>query len=178
MTVTIDWPASPAVTGQGSGGVNPPLWVDLPVPPSTRAILFGFDLADAPVHRWKLWDALTGETYFFEMNPNSMSTPYPGWTTTSTGASPITGQISGLRQPKVAFEWTFSGLIRTQTFQDALQTWFDKDHKFYLTDHVGRRWLVMPESFGPFPRPDRRKKQNSNEHRWQYDAKVINYGPG
>jgi len=136
---------------------------------------FGFELGNVAFRRWKFHDPFTGETYFFEMNPNAMSTPYLTQSTTSAGRSPISGAIVAIRLTQPPIEWTFSGNIRTQSFQDALTYWFEKSNKVFLTDHIGRRWIVMPESFGPYPRPN---KSTKGVHRWRYDAKCFCYGRG
>jgi hypothetical protein len=144
--------------------------------PITKVIetAFGLELGNVAFRRWKFHDYLTGETYFFEMNPNSMSTPYPSQQTTSLGKSPIDGSIAATRVVQPAIDWSFSGNIRTESFQVALAYWFEKSNKITLTDHIGRRWIVLPKSFGPYPRPNRRTAL----HRWRYDAVVISYGRG
>lgn len=124
------------------------------------------------VTRWKFYDPVADESFTFAINPISMSTPYPPQQTVSQGQSPITGMIGATRAPRPANEWSFSGFIRTEAFQTSMEYWFAKNNKVHLTDHIGRTWIVVPELFGPYPRPNRR----SNDHRWQYDAKVYNYG--
>jgi hypothetical protein len=144
--------------------------------PRTKMIetAFGFELGTTAFRRWKFHDYLTGETYFFEMNPNSMSTPFLSQQTTSLGRSPISGATAATRVVQPPIDWSFSGNIRTVSFQAALQYWFEKSNKVTLTDHLGRRWIVMPKSFGPYPRPNRKSAQ----HRWRYDAVVTCYGRG
>lgn len=86
------------------------------------------------------------------INPDSMTSPHP--TKNLTFAKGIRRGHSRSRTfmtPPPPVEWTWEGPIRTQAHHDALEEWATKG-EVHVTDHLGRSWAVVMQSFDPIDR--------------------------
>lgn len=100
-----------------------------------------------PVVRWTFEDLATGDSYEWEVNPNSGGSPQyrktityqhtlGGRTLIFEGADePLTGQISGT--------------LLSQTQHETLVDWWDKRHLIRLTDDLGRTYMIYIVSYEP-----------------------------
>ena len=142
--VGSDGPAlsgSVALSGTGSlaatGGV--------PQPPPDPAVS----------NRWVLTDVDTSEFWVMPINPNSMSSPHlDRQLSTVYGTKAVSGVggfegVRSFRTPSPAKEWSFGGVIRTKAHYEALEAWSKKPGKVHVTDHLGRTFEVIIQSFSP-----------------------------
>lgn len=103
------------------------------------------------VRRWVLQDTHTGDAYTFEFNPSEMTSPH--------GAKRIEfAATTAVRGEKIAFEgsaepvqWQFTGAIFTKAMHDELLYWSKKNNRVWLTDHLGRAWLIYITNYAPIP---------------------------
>lgn len=121
--------------------------------------------------RWTLFDPATLTTYVMPINPDRMSSPHPRKKIDTAyggrGGAGL-GRIRTFMAPADAVEWTFEGPIRTQAHHDALQTWSQKG-EVYVTDHLGRTWVVIMQTFVP----DERKPTAATPWRLRYTMKCL-----
>lgn len=123
--------------------------------------------------RWIFEDPLNAnEVWTVPMNPNKMTSPYRGHSTTTTATSPITGQASGIRTPDVAVEWQFSGDLKSEAHFNQLLYWAGKPNRIYVTDHLGRKWLCFLTKFDPVPKGT----SPTNQWRYTYTVSALVYG--
>lgn len=84
--------------------------------------------------------------YRFPWNPNRMTSPYR-----PKVFEPAVNRFGPARvlqsKRNAPYEWSFSGRIKTQAFHDALLEWSQKSAPFFVYDHLGRVWTVMPSRF-------------------------------
>lgn len=105
--------------------------------------------------RWVLTHVETGDSWTMPINPNSMSSPHQDrQLATAYGTKAVAGvgggeRIRTFRTPSPAKEWTFGGVIRTKEHYDALEEWAKKSGKVRITDHLGRTFEVLIQSFQP-----------------------------
>jgi hypothetical protein len=98
-------------------------------------------------YRWKFSDPDDAGTFYrFPWNPNRMSSPYrpKQFDPAVNRFGPARVLQKGRNAP---YEWSFSGRIREQAFHDALLSWSQWTRPFWITDHLGRVWTVMPVRF-------------------------------
>lgn len=114
------------------------------------------------VVRWKLQDMLTNEVHTVELNPNEMG----GYLFPKSFEFGVFGggRVRGMRAPRQPLEWTFGGVVRTETHHDSLINWHDRAGKVQVTDHLGRTFEVMIRSL---EMKDRRPAGNDT-WRFQY----------
>lgn len=99
-------------------------------------------------YRWLFQDPqATLADYRVPINPNRMSSPYLGKQLDTLPN--LRGRLRTRQSPPVPFEWTFSGVIRTQAHHDSLLAYSQADNNIHITDHLGRQWDVIPQRFNP-----------------------------
>lgn len=120
--------------------------------------------------RWTFVEVDTGLAYEMPINPDSMSSPHQDrQLTTSYGARTLTGRLRTFEHPTPAKDWEFAGVIRTQEMYDALVTWSKVPGKVHVTDHLGRTFEVL---FDSFEATDRRPT-GTNKWRMRYSMKAL-----
>lgn len=95
------------------------------------------------VVRWIFQEVSTGTTHTVEINPNKASSPMLPKTLTFSSRLDSAGRIAGVSEKVRPKDWTFEGVIFTQTHHDALIEWAKKPGKVRITDHLGRTFEVM-----------------------------------
>ena len=103
--------------------------------------------------RWAFRTLDAATTYHFEMNPNQMDSPLLERGIDSH-ATCIDGTIRGFRKD-VPKSWSFAGTLRTQEQYEAFETWLAAG-RIYLTDHLGRHFIVRLTNFDPVRKGTRR----------------------
>ena len=93
--------------------------------------------------RWKFhdpYDSNSGtNTYTFEFNPDSMTSPFPTRTINSAHTTAIDGQVLLTEGAPQLAQWKFSGTIRKGYQYDMLRSWvYDRNRRIEVTDHFGR----------------------------------------
>jgi hypothetical protein len=103
--------------------------------------------------RWVFHEVDTGATYTVPINPDSMTSPFPErQMSTSYGSRSGGTRLRTNEHPSAAKEWEFGGVIRTQAHHDALAAWAHKPGRVNVSDHLGRTFQVVFQSFEPTDR--------------------------
>jgi hypothetical protein len=113
------------------------------------------------VVRWKFQDVLTNEVYTVEINPNQMGgyvLPKRFEFATYGGA-----RVRGVRSPAQPLEWTFGGVVRTETHHDSLIDWQRRSGKVRITDHLGRTFEAMIRSL------DMKDRKPAGDDTWRFE---------
>lgn len=121
--------------------------------------------------RWQLRDTDTDETWTMPINPDSMS-PVP---LVSRSFRHAGTRRRGRRTPRTfsgpppakTLQW--AGVIRTQDHYDQLVRWARKSVEVEVTDHIGRRFIVLPTAF----RPEDRRPTPRTPWRLRYEMESI-----
>ena len=112
------------------------------------------------VVHWRFDDPDSGDHWTFVVNPNKMSSPFAARNLTlahGTKAGPR--RIRAVdNAPSAPKSWTFSGYYYTKAHHDTLWQWATRDSMTRVTDHLGRTFEVIIESFNPV---DRRPRANA-----------------
>jgi hypothetical protein len=113
------------------------------------------------VVRWRLQDMLTNEVHTVELNPNQMG----GYLFPKSYDFAVYGggRMRGVRAPSTPVEWTFGGVVRTESHHDSLITWERKPGKVRVYDHLGRTFEVMIRSL------DMRDRRPSSGSTWRFE---------
>lgn len=85
--------------------------------------------------------------YVFDTNPNTMTSPLPVRVLESHGRA-IDGEFRA-KGSVPPHDWTFGGVLFIQTQHDALRDYVAKAGQVYLTDHLGRTFVVRLKLFNP-----------------------------
>lgn len=101
------------------------------------------------ITRWVLRDMDTDETAIVHINPNKMDTP-----TLSRNMQYAQGTRYGSARiravslpPSSPASWTFGGVILTKAYYDLLEDWSSRDVFVRVTDHLGRTFEIVIESW-------------------------------
>lgn len=140
----------------------------------------GGDSTPAPptqvgVVKWVFQDPAPGGLgdYIFEINPLTMSDPHAPrnitWDHVASPTGPAVGWDSALR----ATEWRFGGTLKTQAQYDALNSFAALNRRFWIFDHLSRKWLVTIEQFSPAP-----KRDALSDWTHSYDVVALVFGEG
>lgn len=117
-------------------------------------------------NRWTLFDALTNETYTFDINPKAGS-GLPAWAKTFGYQS--TAAVGGglvlweTQAPPTAFQ--FTGTILAEAQYDALAYWFTKTGEIVLTDDLGQISTIYITGFTP-------RRIRTKDFPWHHDYTV------
>jgi hypothetical protein len=104
------------------------------------------------VTQWVFQDPVPGgESYAWEINPLTTSSPYPELTITEAHTTAPDGQPIEWEGNKKAVQWQLTGTLLTQTQLEAFQRFAALDHRVWLIDHWGRGWLVTIEELSAEP---------------------------
>jgi hypothetical protein len=113
------------------------------------------------------------------MNPNQMTSPHPKKNSVPFPKSSATGPAKGWygvarvhQHRQLPYEWSFSGLVRSEAHYNDLLEWTAKTGKVHITDHFERTWEVRVDSL----ELDEQRDTARNAWRFQYTVKVIIYG--
>lgn len=123
--------------------------------------------------RWTLTDASSLDSWEMPISPNKMTSPHgPKNSTIFARPSGGPGITRVLQFRQAPFEWSFSGVIRTQQHYDAFVEWTAKTGRLWVDDHLGRRWEVRVNSM----ELDERKPTFVHPWRYDYTVKTTMYG--
>lgn len=122
---------------------------------------------------WELYDPILDETYYMPVNPYEDAGSHS--ITKTVGYAAQAGmyqdvlendQISTiLMSAQQALEpFSYVGRTYTELEHSKLEEWAAKDYPIYLTDDLGRIWLVMIESFAPRRMPTMKNKPYKHEY--------------
>lgn len=120
--------------------------------------------------RWTLSDPATSETWAMPINPDAMTSPFPGKSIVTAY-----GSRRGRRRPRTVMtpppivEWEWEGVIRTEAHYDQLHTWATKGREVHVTDHLGRTWEVLLQAFIP----EDRKPTPQTPWRMRYSMRSL-----
>lgn len=107
------------------------------------------------VVRWRFKDMRTDEIYTVEINPNEMGSygfsrviDFALHSRDDSHHSESTRQarVLGVKAPRQPVDWTFGGVVRSETHHDKLIDWQKRPGKVRVTDHLGRTFEVMMKS--------------------------------
>jgi len=107
------------------------------------------------IARWVLEDVNSGETWTMPINPDRASSPLQdrsiatayGVKTSRPGEG--IDRVRSFMTPSDAKEWTWGGVIRTKDHYDQLAYWGRKERKVRVSDHLGRTFEALMQSFAP-----------------------------
>jgi hypothetical protein len=124
------------------------------------------------VIKWRLEDPADPNpdtrSYTFEVNPNSMNSPYPTRSTQTMGTTAVDGNVlmwEGMRQPA---QLTFGGVILSHAQYMALYDWvYNRKGRLFLWDHFQRRMTVVLKSFSPEP-----KSKFNGKYYWRHEYTI------
>jgi hypothetical protein len=103
--------------------------------------------------RWKFETLDGAETYTFEINPNTQSSPISNrditwnYAAVRDGGTPV--GYSGTRAPRAPKPWEFGGVVRSKEQYDAFIYWLNKKAWVRVTDDLGRQFIIRILSFEP-----------------------------
>ncbi len=148
--ITTTWATEP------NTWAGPPPVPPIPVPPG--------------LPRWKFYDPKVGETYVFEINPDTGGSPTYGkrvvkQSTLGPGRSTLI--VEGAPP---ATNIDFSGVTLSKTQLDAFVNWFNRRRAVQLTDDLGRQWMVYIKSV------EAERKRNVTEqyeHHYKISTVVV-----
>lgn len=120
---------------------------------------------------WRLETLDAAETYSFEINPNAQDSPFRN-RSISWNFHPNTG-FTGQRSGRTGYEWTFSGVLRTQAQYDAMLAWVAKGVKVHLFDDRGDKLLLRLTKFSPTQQGGARTRHAP--WRWTYTMNALVY---
>ncbi len=119
-------------------------------------------LMAANVVRWKFKDMRTNEVYTVEINPNEMSGfRFPREIDFAPYRSSYRGVV-GVKAPRRPVDWSFGGVVRSETHHDKLIDWQKRPGKVRITDHLGRVFEVMIRSL------DMVDRRPAGEDTWRF----------
>lgn len=130
--------------------------------------------------RWILRDVAASEQWEMPISPNKMTSPHAPKNMTifarqagRTGSSAFNGGVTRVLQFRQApYEWSFSGIIRSQAHYDDFVYWTSKTGKLQVDDHLGRTWEIRIDNI----ELDERKPSFLRDWRYDYTVKTIMYG--
>lgn len=110
------------------------------------------------VVRWILEDPGAVETIRLPINPNKMDAPdRPRNMTWAWGTAWGQERMRGIDVPGPATEWSWGGVLLTESHYLLLLDWAGRLVRLNLTDHLGRSFEVVIRKFDPVERlPTRR----------------------
>lgn len=113
-----------------------------------------------PTVRWTFTDMDTGESYTVPINPNNSSDPEGPARNLTYAYGVAAGQerVRTIERPPDINTWQFGGVIYTKEHYDALASWARKTGLVHISDHLGRTFEVIMQTFEPTdrrPRPNR-----------------------
>jgi hypothetical protein len=105
---------------------------------------------------WELYDPITDETYYMPVNPYEDGGSHAinrtvnyaarsGMYLNDAGVDCISTILSYSQRNFETFNYV--GKTYNELEHGTLEDWVNKDYPIYLTDDLGRIWLVMLESF-------------------------------
>ena len=117
--------------------------------------------------RWTIKGLATGTTWTFVRNPRVMGNIHPPRAT--IGERVPWGLVSTRRAGTKAFGWEFRGRLHTQAEYDNFLLWRNLGRSL-VTDHLGRKHIVIPTAFEPTPMP---RTGTGNEWLFDYTFKTM-----
>lgn len=127
---------------------------------------------------WVLYDPITTDQYFLPVNPYEDN----GSHTISKGV--LFETTSGLYQDALGNDhiatiaaagpdnpepFSYRGRVYTSEEIVALQEWVDKNYPVYLTDDLGRSWMIAIESF------ELSRSSRSRAHPYKHDYTLTGF---
>jgi hypothetical protein len=130
--------------------------------------------------RWIWYDPSTSDEWVVPMNPNKMTSPHAPKNTVLYPKSERThgrgeggGGVARIMQFRQnPYEWSFSGVIRSEQHFHDLMAWSKKTSRLHITDHLERTWEVRMDSIDI----DEQRDTARNPWRFTYTVKVNIYG--
>lgn len=105
------------------------------------------------VGKWVFHDpSPDGEQYIFEINPDTMESPFADKTLTADHTTASNGQALEWQGTDKAAQWHISGTLLTQTQYAAFQRFAAKNHRVWIVDHFKRGWVVSVEELDAEPK--------------------------
>lgn len=105
------------------------------------------------VVRWTLTDTGTAESVRLPLNPHKMDAPTrPRNMTWAWGTAWGQERMRGIDVPGPATEWTWSGVLLTESHYALLLAWTARLAPLHLSDHLGRTFQVVIKKFDPIER--------------------------
>lgn len=104
------------------------------------------------VVRWTLTEKGTATSWVMPLNPNTMSALPKNRSLTSV-SSPKQDRPRTFQGRMPATEFTWGGVILTQSHYDNLVLWSQKPGVIVVTDHLGRSFEVIISKFLPEQEP-------------------------
>lgn len=100
--------------------------------------------------RWRFEDMENNDTVVVPLNPNEMSTPTRArlmqW-------GSYRGNLKGQERSGPPAEWSFTGVLLTESHYDLLLAWTKRLHVLRVTDHLDRTFEIIIQKFDPVERP-------------------------
>lgn len=108
-------------------------------------------MAQPTNYRWRLRDNVTQEDLYFQLNPNTMTSPFPEKKIAVTPTLFNKALVyQGTTEP---VRWTFGGEILTKSHYERLRAWvYERPYRMTLRDHFGRNMVVILTRFNPTPK--------------------------
>lgn len=100
-----------------------------------------------PVVRWTFEDLATGDSYEWEVNPNSGGSPQ--YRKTITYQNTVGGRTLIFEGSDEPLTGQVSGVLLSQDQHETLVDWWDKRHLVRLTDDLGRTYMIYIVSYEP-----------------------------
>lgn len=110
-----------------------------------------------------------GETYIWEFNPLTMSTPFADKVITEDHTTAADGQPLEWEATQKATQWNLSGTLFNQGQLDAFVRFARLDRRIWLRDHLQRSWLVTIEELDAEPRASK----GTTQYPWIHDWKMT-----
>jgi hypothetical protein len=149
---------------------------DAQLPPSAGASDSSYSpVSQTGVIKWVFQDPATGGlgNYIFPINPTTSTDPHPPKAITWDHTASIAGPNLGWDTAARAAEWKFSGTVLTQAFHDKLVAYAALNHRFWIFDHLNRKWLCTIEQLTLTP-----KNQPNNYWVHTYDIVALVFKQG
>lgn len=115
--------------------------------PADRPPAVGSNAPPTPVvtTQWVLENSGV-EVYVFPTNPARMSSPNAQRVMTVEHSTAPDGQPMTFEGMPLGVSWTFEGNVTTQAHYEALERFLGYHCRLWLTDHLGRAWIIALES--------------------------------
>lgn len=127
------------------------------------------------VRKWVFQDPMDGGLgdYLLELNPDSMSDPFPERYVTSEHTTSFDGQWIVWEGADRAVQWRFSGLVESQAAFEAMQDdWGRCTRRIHIHDHHNRAFLARIKGISLTPA---RKPGQPYRHRYEVRAEVYGW---
>ncbi len=136
-------------------------WDDIALP--AAVVDANGPLGGVGVIRWRFVDPADASVYTVPFNPNKMTSPFPPRAMSTAATTGVDSRPLVFEGGLIGHEWSFSGVILDKAHLDALLFWSKKQNRFFIFDHLGRRFTVAPRQLDATP------ALRSMSHYWRHD---------